>query len=79
MLVAEQDAPPRCHDDSHVVRWSRNHKVEEALAAATGPHDYAVMHRLLEVLSRPYDHDRDLPEFTAPPPSPGGYRTFCGT
>ncbi|HVL66723.1 MAG TPA: YdiU family protein [Vicinamibacterales bacterium] len=73
---AECEALMRRHNPAVIPR---NHKVEEALAAATGPHDYAVMHRLLEVLSRPYDHDRDLPEFTAPPRLPGGYRTFCGT
>ena len=49
----------------------RNHLVEEALAAATGEHDYHVMERLLDVLSTPYDHDRDLPAFSLPAPTAG--------
>jgi uncharacterized protein YdiU (UPF0061 family) len=57
----------------------RNHKVEEALLAATGNNDYSVMQRLLEVLAAPYDHDRDLPEFSAPGASDPLYRTYCGT
>ena len=35
----------------------RNHKVEEALLAATSSDDLTVMERLLEVLAAPYDHD----------------------
>jgi serine/tyrosine/threonine adenylyltransferase len=57
----------------------RNHRVEEALAAA-GEGDFAVMHRLLGVLARPFqDDERHLPYVH--PPEPGGeaYRTFCGT
>jgi protein adenylyltransferase len=57
----------------------RNHLIEEALAAATDEHDYGVMQRLLDVLSRPYDHDRDLPMFTQPGTDGRHYRTFCGT
>jgi serine/tyrosine/threonine adenylyltransferase len=57
----------------------RNHNVEEALAAATTRHDYSVMHRLLEVLATPYDHDRDRPDFNAPAQPQPYYRTFCGT
>ena len=57
----------------------RNHKVEEALAAATDRDDLSAMQQLLEVLATPYDHDRDLPAFSAPPPRDPGYRTFCGT
>ena len=57
----------------------RNHKVEEALLAATRQDDLSVMNRLLEVLSRPYDHDRDEPAFTAPGDGGRPYQTFCGT
>ena len=37
------------------------------------------MERLLEVLGTPYDHERDLPMFSAPRSGEGTYRTFCGT
>lgn len=57
----------------------RNHNVEAALAAATSEGDLFVMQRLLEVLAAPYDHDRDLPTFSAPGPGDRAYRTFCGT
>jgi uncharacterized protein YdiU (UPF0061 family) len=57
----------------------RNHQVEAALEAATARHDLSVMERLLAVLATPYDHDRDLGEFSAPGPIDRGYRTFCGT
>jgi len=60
----------------------RNHKVEEALQAATAG-DYSAMERLLDVLAAPYDHDRDLPLYSSSGSSgvPGDrpYRTFCGT
>jgi len=60
----------------------RNHKVEEALQAATAG-DYSAMERLLDVLATPYDHDRDLPLYSSSssPAAPGDrpYRTFCGT
>jgi serine/tyrosine/threonine adenylyltransferase len=57
----------------------RNHLVEEALGAATGSHDVSVMERLLEVLATPYDHQRELPEFSTPGEHSRPYRTFCGT
>ena len=57
----------------------RNHLVESALRSATDEHDYAVMDRLLDVLAKPYDHNRDLPEFIEPGPRDDRYRTFCGT
>jgi uncharacterized protein YdiU (UPF0061 family) len=55
----------------------RNHNVEEALDAATAG-DLSMMDRLLDVLATPYDHERDLPAFSASV-SDRSYRTFCGT
>jgi uncharacterized protein YdiU (UPF0061 family) len=57
----------------------RNHKVEEALEAATTAADLSPMERLLDVLATPYDHDRELPTFSAPGPAGSAYQTFCGT
>ncbi len=58
----------------------RNHRVEEALAAAVEQGDFTVMEKLLDVLAQPY---QDPPEQTGyrqpPPPSAEPYRTFCGT
>ena len=57
----------------------RNHKVEEALEAATSMLDFSVFERLLDVVRTPYDHVIDRPEFSMPPTSGLPYRTFCGT
>jgi protein adenylyltransferase len=73
---AEVEALMRRHNPAVIPR---NHKVEEALEAATDADDFSVMQRLLEVLATPYDHDRDLPAFSSPSPSQWPYRTFCGT
>jgi uncharacterized protein YdiU (UPF0061 family) len=58
----------------------RNHRVEEALVAASQCGDFSVLHALLAALARPFDASSAAPDYTEPPP-PGGakYRTFCGT
>lgn len=57
----------------------RNHRVEEALAAAAGG-DLSVMHRLLDVLRDPCGQTPgNAPYRDAPPPGGLPYRTFCGT
>src|SRR5688572_16410133 len=72
----EADRLMRQHNPAFIPR---NHKVEEALTAATSRNDFTVMERLLEVLATPYDHERDLPMFSAPGSGERPYRTFCGT
>ncbi len=58
----------------------RNHKVEEALAAATDQADVSVTRKLLEVLARPFAYDVDPSEYSTPAAqSDMPYRTFCGT
>lgn len=58
----------------------RNHRVEEALAAAWREGDYTVMERLLTVLSDPYAYSPEQEEYTAlPSKSACPYQTFCGT
>ena len=58
----------------------RNHRVEEALEAATEKADYSVMASLLEAITNPYDYSKlnehyaTLPESTSCP-----YKTYCGT
>jgi uncharacterized protein YdiU (UPF0061 family) len=73
---AEAAALMRRHNPAFIPR---NHKVEEALSAASHRDDWSVMARLLEVLAAPYDDERDLPAFSAPGVGDGSYRTFCGT
>jgi uncharacterized protein YdiU (UPF0061 family) len=58
----------------------RNHRVEEALDAATDGDDLSVMHRLLAALSSPYERNVAFAAYrTPPPPDQCRYRTFCGT
>ena len=58
----------------------RNHRVEEALAAAIRDNDYAPFQTLLRVLTRPFDDQPDAVHLADPPPAgQGPYRTFCGT
>jgi uncharacterized protein YdiU (UPF0061 family) len=73
----EARARMRAHNPAFIPR---NHKVEEALVAATDEGDLSVVEQLLDVLTSPYDHARDLPDYGEPAPAGGpAYRTFCGT
>jgi len=57
----------------------RNHRVEEALAAASAG-DFSVMHRLLDALRDPcVETPGNSPYRDAPPSGGPPYRTFCGT
>jgi len=58
----------------------RNHRVEEALEAATQKEDYSVMASLLEVITKPYDYSK-INEYyaTLPEPTSCPYKTYCGT
>ena len=60
---------------------ARNHRVEEALAAASGGGDLAPFHRLLDALRRPFDESPALAPYAEPAPAEvtAGYQTFCGT
>jgi protein adenylyltransferase len=59
----------------------RNHRVEEALAAASDEGDLAPFERLLDALGRPYDDAGELTPYVEPAPAAvtANYRTFCGT
>ncbi|WP_050031308.1 YdiU family protein [Verrucomicrobium sp. BvORR034] len=81
--LARQPQPAQAVQESmrqhNPVIIPRNHKVEEALAAAVEREDLSVMERLLAVLAKPYDHTQLPPEeYLAGLPS-GDYQTFCGT
>jgi uncharacterized protein YdiU (UPF0061 family) len=59
----------------------RNHRVEEALAAASDEGDLGSFERLLDALRRPYDEAPAQARYAEPAPASltAGYRTFCGT
>ncbi len=57
----------------------RNHRVEEALAAADA-HDLGPFERLLDALRDPFADTAATEAYRdGPPPGCGPYRTFCGT
>ena len=60
---------------------ARNHRVEEALAAASDDDDLGPFERLLDALRRPYDESPELARYGEPAPAEvtARYRTFCGT
>ena len=59
----------------------RNHRVEEALNAASDDDDWDPFQRLLAALQRPYDDIAEQAFFAepAPPAVTAAYQTFCGT
>ncbi|WP_019588629.1 protein adenylyltransferase SelO [Deinococcus apachensis] len=83
-------------EGGHALEWSeraermrrvnpavipRNHRVEEALSAASDKGDLAPFRRLLTALRRPYDETQDQAEYIEPAGAEvtACYRTFCGT
>jgi uncharacterized protein YdiU (UPF0061 family) len=57
----------------------RNHRVEEALEAASNG-NFRILRKLLDALTKPYAHTAAQSEYAVPPaPSACPYKTFCGT
>jgi len=78
LMPAERAAGMR---RSSPIYIARNHRVEEALAAASADGDLEPFNRLLDVLAQPFDERPGLETYAAPAPPEvtAGYRTFCGT
>ncbi|MGI9292647.1 MAG: protein adenylyltransferase SelO [Pseudomonadales bacterium] len=58
----------------------RNHRVEEAIVAATDQQDFGPFHTLVDTLSHPYDYDPARERYATPPRLDQVVRkTFCGT
>ena len=59
----------------------RNHRVEEALAAASDRADLAPFERLLDAVRQPFDESPEFVSYAEPAPAAvtARYRTFCGT
>lgn len=60
---------------------ARNHRVEEALAAASDDGDLVPFKRLLDAVKHPYDEVPERARYSEPAPAAvtACYRTFCGT
>ncbi|HSP99821.1 MAG TPA: hypothetical protein VL049_21575, partial [Candidatus Dormibacteraeota bacterium] len=59
----------------------RNHRVEEALAAASEHGELAAFERLLGAVTRPFDERAGWEGYAEPAPREvtARYKTFCGT
>jgi len=81
--IAAASAEARAARMRSVNPWviPRNHRVEEALAAASDDDDLGPFERLLAALRRPYDEIADHAPYAEPAPVEvtACYRTFCGT
>ncbi|MFB7140199.1 YdiU family protein [Gottfriedia sp. NPDC056225] len=66
--------------DNNPTVIPRNHRVEEALEAATKDGDYSVMEKLIKVLSNPFVKSKEQVNYCSLPPDPDRpYQTYCGT
>ena len=58
----------------------RNHQVEAMITAAIDRGDFSPFHRMLDVLSRPFEEQPDARDLAEPPlPHERVAATFCGT
>ena len=77
-IAAETSA--QSMDRVNPIYIPRNHKVEEALAAAVDREDMMPFSKLLAVLSHPFDEFAGNEAYAAPAPVTDiPYQTFCGT
>jgi serine/tyrosine/threonine adenylyltransferase len=79
LLPRDRNAVTAAMDRVNPVYIPRNHRVEEALTAATDG-NIAPFRRLVEVISRPFTPRPGLEHYAQPAPtSCGPYVTYCGT
>jgi uncharacterized protein YdiU (UPF0061 family) len=79
LLPANRAAVAAAMDRVNPVYIPRNHQVEEALTAATAG-DLAAFHRLVDVVTRPFEQRPGLDDYAEPaPPGCAPHVTYCGT
>lgn len=77
--LAREAAPEVLMRGNNPAFIPRNHRVEQMIAAAVNG-DYAPLHRLVSVLSHPYEDQPDHIDLTRPPAENEVVQaTFCGT
>ena len=81
--LADGAGPARSERMRRVNPWviPRNHRVEEALSAASDDGDLGPFDRLLEAVRNPYDETARNAPYAEPAPAEvtACYQTFCGT
>lgn len=77
----DQAAVASSMDQVNPLYIPRNHLVEEALDAAVLEDDLDPFHRLLEIVTHPYEERPDSERYAQPAPASfhERYQTFCGT
>jgi serine/tyrosine/threonine adenylyltransferase len=79
LLPADRAAVAAAMDRVNPVYIPRNHRVEEALAEATAG-EMGPFHRLVDVVTRPFEERPGLESYAGPAPAGGApYVTYCGT
>jgi uncharacterized protein YdiU (UPF0061 family) len=79
LLPADRAAVAAAMDRVNPVYIPRNHRVEEALAAATDG-EMGPFRRLVDVVSRPFEERPGLEDYAGPAPvGCAPYITYCGT
>jgi serine/tyrosine/threonine adenylyltransferase len=79
LLPADRAAAAAAMDRVNPVYIPRNHRVEEALAAAAEG-EMGLFSRLVNIVSRPFEERPGLEGYAGPAPaSSTPYRTYCGT
>jgi uncharacterized protein YdiU (UPF0061 family) len=67
-------------DQTNPIIIPRNHRVEQALAAASENQDFAPMHRLVKALQYPFTDNAEFTDLQAPATAKEAVtETFCGT
>ena len=76
----ETEETAQAMDRVNPIYIPRNHKVEEALAAATHQADMTFFSKLLTIVTRPFEEVEGNEAYAEPAPATNiPYRTFCGT
>jgi uncharacterized protein YdiU (UPF0061 family) len=77
--VGVPETPHRIMRVANPVYIPRNHKVEEALNAASQDGNLEPLQQLLDVLAAPYTERQGREIYTESNPNAQGYQTYCGT
>jgi protein adenylyltransferase len=78
-LPSDRGAVAASMDRVNPIYTPRNHRVEEALAQAAAG-EMGAFHRLLDVVSRPFEERPGLEDYASPAPAGGApHVTYCGT
>ena len=79
--LKNNDNPKKCIElmrSNNPLIIPRNHKIEEALKAAE-QNNSEPMNKILKILEKPYNEQKEISEYQSPSILDEKYQTFCGT